>query len=446
MSIDLDSLPDGLFTKLGRLAHSYNRVVSSFGASLDTDVSQIASGYRTYDGQVTDSLYATRDSYRGVHGTYLSAIQSLTQNTIIEQVNRDTPLTSKTLANAVTELADQMDGNSESIQRPTTSVLVTADGDNLGDSMLVASLTNEYGDPLDMVFAEDVRFTCTADSASGATQYQETLTIQGEPSKSVTAYDWPGGSGATGTISLRDAAVTGLISNGDFATWSGSPLAPGSWTIGTGTAGTHIVRSSTVLRANTNYTGSFVSDGSTLPDLYQTVSLSPNRVYVVNLWAKINSTDSTGTFRVRLTNGSNTVLTDDAGNNLQATWGVNGGAGIGTSFTQLTAFFSTPRQLPSTIRFHLELSVSPTSGRTVNFGLVSIGLAQQLYAGGPFLGAFSLGATNPTARGDKWVLTVDNNATTASFTRYLDRTLNLRTLGLYLPSASSPTISNSLLT
>lgn len=446
MSVDLSSLPAGLFPRLGAIGKEYLRVVSGYGTSLNSGVAAIASGFQSQDQIVCDTLFSTRDSYRTVHGTYLSQLQNIAQRTVIEQVNRDAPQPQKDLPTALSELASQMEDSSDSIQRPTISLSVTPDGNNLGDGVVVGSLKNQYGDPLDLVFSEDIRLTVTSDAASGGAQYRETLTVQGSPLLAETDYQWPGGSGATGTLSFTDAnAIGGLLTNGGLTDWTGSPLTPTGWTIGTGVAGTDVVRSADAIRVGTSYTMQFVSNGSVLQDVYQQVTLQPLTVYGLTLFAKINTTDSTGTFRVRLTNGSNTTLTNDAGDNLLSTFGVNGGSGIGATYTPVTVWFQTPRQLPATVRLHLEMSVSPTSGRTVNVGLVGIVAANQLYPGGPYVAAFSKGATNAMARGDKFSLTVTNNAPVDSFTRVLERWFSLRSLGQYLPSANSPTIPNSLL-
>ncbi len=432
----------GLYPRLAAIGKEYLRTVNTYGTALNSGVAAIDQQFASGQQVVLDGLYSTRESYRGVHGGYLGQLAALTQNTIIEQVNDDTPLASKSLTTALTELIAQMKASSDTIQRPTISATVTADGSNKGDAVVNVSLINEFGDPLDLVFAESVKLTCS----TAGTAFSETLAVAGQPARQVTDYLWPGGSGASGSVAITDAATGTFLTNGSLNTWSGSPLAPDGWTLLEGTAGTDIIRSSDPIRAGTSFTARFVSNGTLLHKIYQTVSLQPNVVYALNLFAKINTVDSSGTFRVRLTDGANTVLTDDAGNNLQATWGVNGGSGIGTSYTKLATFFSTPRQLPSTVRLHSEMSASPTSGRTVNFGLVGFTGATQLYPGGPYVAAFSKGTTNPTAVRDFYTIAVANNATTASFTKHLDRVLNLRQNRLYLPSNSSPTVSNSLLT
>ncbi len=83
-----------------------------------------------------------------------------------------------------------------------------------------------------------------------------------------------------------------------------------------------------------------VSDGASATQLTQSVTVSPNTVYAVTFQAKINTTTATGVFRIALCDGDGTVLQNDAGVDLSYTRNVNGQ--VGTSYTQFTAFFSTP--------------------------------------------------------------------------------------------------------
>lgn len=437
----------GLFTRLGKFITEINRVVSGYGTALNSGVEAIWDQFPNSqeDAIAIDGLTTARDSYRTVHTSYLGTLQNCAKNTVVEQVNRDTSLASKTLTPALTELKRQMVSSSDSINRPTTSATVTPYASNKGNAVVNVSLTNEYGDPLDMVFPETIKLTVVGDVSNGGTQYAETLSIQGQPLRTEFNYQWPGGSSAAGTMYITNAETTDLLTDGGFESWGGSGNnTPTYWTIATGTAGTHIFREATE-KLKSNYGMKMTSDGSTLVAFKQQLATTvlPNKVYALNLWAKMSALDASGIVRFRLCNSSGTTLTDDAGTNLSYTRNMNGN--IGTSFTQVSTFFSTPRQLPATGGVFLEVAftTSPTSGRSLYIDQLGLKAASQLYPGGPFCAAFSKDTSN--ANGDYYSIAITNSLTYNSFAVALDRLFGMRTLGIYLPSSGSPTINDNLI-
>lgn len=437
----------GLFTRLGEFGQEYLRVVTSYGSALDTQVEAIRDQFETgAQASVIDNIYANRNAYKQVHSGWLSTLQSYMQNLTVEQVNDDTPLLSKTLSNAVLELIAQMIANSASIAAPTVSQSVSYWGSNIGDSRFVCSLTNQYGAQLNCVYPEDIKFTCTSDAASGATQYREVYTITGEPQLAITNQNWPGGSGASGSLALTDADQTALIANGGFETWSDPLVMAPSWTVVTGTAGTNITRTTSSKRGN--YAIRLTSDGSTLLKFKQQLSstlVKPNKVYHFGCWAKIDTLDASGIVRFRLCDGSGTTIANDATTSQTYTRNTNGN--IAATYTFISTSFQTPRQLPSSgVFLEIGFTTSPATSRTVDFDLVSIGEATQLYAQGPFITAYSAATAN--AVGDYALVSVANNAANASWNRAGQRWLGLPALGpqFYFPTSGSPTIADSLLT
>jgi hypothetical protein len=424
----------------------FNRTVSGYGSSLNAGVEEIWDEYPNSDEDAVAvaPLIPARDAYRTVHTGWTSALTAAATATVVEQVNRDTTLPAKTLTNALNELKAQMIDDSESINRPTVAAAVTAWASNKGNAVVMASTTNEYGDQLDMVMAETVRLTVTADVSNGGTQFAETLTIAGQPLKPPTDYLWPGGSGASGTMAISDATATGLLTDGGFEAWTSSTV-PTSWTVSVG--------ESTVSRDSVNvvrgtYGFKITSDGSTLTTVKQQVSsalVKPNRVYCVNLWGKLSATDASGVLRVRLTNSSGTTLVDDAGASLTKSITMNGGAGFSTSFGQQYAFFSTPRQLPVSggVWIEFAFTTSPANGVTLTLDNLGMAAATQLYPGGPFVAAFSKDTSSSLQ--DYYAVAVTNSLDHTSFVRSLDRHFSLRQLGIYLPTDGSPTVNDNLI-
>lgn len=436
----------GVFTRIGCLVGELNRVVSAYGLPLNSGVEAIWDKFPNSDEDAVaiDGIIASRDQYRGVHGSYINALRTAMNNALVEQVNRQasTALPTKTVANALSQLKTDMIADSATVHRPTLSAAVTAGSANLGNAVLQASTTNEFGDPCDMAFAEAVKFTCTNDVSGGATQYAEPLSFSGAPAYGATDYRWPGGSGCAGTLNVVDASTAGLLTDGGFEQWNSSTV-PTYWSVTTG--GSTVSRSASNTVRGT-YSLAITSDGSTLTSFRQQLSstlLKPNTVYCFNAWMMMSSADGSGAVRVRLTNSAGTTIANDASTSQTYSRDTNGQ--IGTSLTNVTTFFQTPRQLPTSggVYLVIEFTTAPANTKILYVDHVGFAAATRLYNGGPFVCAFS--KDTATAVRDTYSLAVTNSFTYNSFVRALDRWVGMRDAGVYLPSASSPSISDSLI-
>lgn len=432
----------GLFTRLGSAVYTVNQVCTAVGSTTDTRISDLATEYASNEREVFAAIWDARDQWRTAPAQWLSDIFSLQADSAVAQVDRDASLLSETLADALAVLIQQMKDSSDSLNRPTLGATVTAGSGNVGDTTLVTTTTDGDGLPLDCLFAETVDVRVTA--ATAASPFTETLSLTGDPAVDATDVTWPQGSGASTTLSTTDPAVDGLLQNGSFETWTVTNI-PDSWTIAVGTVTTHVTRQASPRRSTEQYCVRLTSDGSTLIKLRQqfTSTLEPLTLYAVTFCAKINTADATGAFRVALVDSGGTVVNDAQGNANSSTVGVNGGSGIGTSYTQFTAFFRTPAKAVSTWQLEFGFTTSPTSGRTVDVDLVSIALPTQLYTGGPY--AIAWGNSITPVVGDRWTIAYTNSLGTDSLVRNCDRFFGTRDLGLKFPTAASETVSDSLI-
>lgn len=429
---------EGFFTREGVIIGEYNRVASLYGSALTAGFQSIWAQFASSDQSAVEGLPGVVDNYRNSGLNYQQTLVADGIKAMTLQVDRDTPLVPYTLTQALVLVIAQMKSTSQSINRPTTTGPVTANGSNLGDTTLLTSLTNQYGDPLDMVMAETVTLTCT----QSVTSYQAPLSAVGESVISPNSYAWPGGSGANTSFTVYDADVDGIVTDGGFNNWSGTGNnTPDDWEIINGDAGVTIFRSAAGGMRGLD-AAKITSDGAQATQLGQDITVSVNTVYCVSVYAKINSHTATGVFRIALCDNNGNVLTDDAGTNLEYTRNVNGQ--VTTTFGLVSAFFSTPRQLPTTVRVQYGTSTAATSGREITMSLAGVVAATQLYPGGPFVAAIS--GEDRTALNDSYTIAYTNSLTAQSFARGMDRLYNMRQLGVYFPSDVSPTISDSLVT
>lgn len=445
MSVTLTG-QEGFFTRAGVFIGEYNRIAALYGSAQDAGFLSIWSQFASADQAAVQGLPDAVTAFRSSGASYQSTLVADGQQAMLLQVARTESLVPYSVAQALTLVRDQMVATAQSINRPTIGGSSAAGASNLGDTVIAVSTTNIYGDPLDMTLPEVFTITCTAEG----NDYNATLQAVGQAAVSPTAYNWPQGSGVSRSLTTLDPAGSGgLLTDGGFANWSGTGTnTPTNWDILNGAAGTTIFRSVAGGVRTATDAAQITSDGASATQLTQDVSVSVNTVYAACFFAKINATTATGTFRIALTDGDGTVINNDAGTPLSAEYDLNGE--IDTTYAIHTVFFSTPRQLPSTVRLQIGTSVAATAAREITFDLVGLVAATPLYGlagsgtSGPFLTAFS--GADPTAIDDTWTATFTNNITTQSFALGAERVYGLRNLGVYFPSDVSPTISDSLVT
>lgn len=440
---------EGYFNRVGAFAGEYNRVAALYGsATTDPAFSSIWLLFASSDraAVTTPSLPDAVTTFRNSGASYSQVLTQEAQYASVLQVDRDFPLVPNTYPASVARIAAQMVDTAQTVQRPTLTATVVADGDNFGDTSVTVSTTNVYGDPLDMTVAEDVTVTCTSQGSG----FGASFSAVGEPAVAPNAWNWPQGSGATAGVSVVDPATSGIVTNSALSTFTVANT-PDNFTIIDGSAGVTVFKSTSggVRGSDCVY---LQSDGASATKLAQAVTLSVNTVYAATVQVKMNANSASGTFVVQLYDNTNSaVMTNDAGDDLEATYALNGGAGeLTTAYQLLTVFFSTPRQLPASVQVRAGYGVAGVSTRQLFMCNLQIFQPTALYGrqgtgtSGPFVAAVA--NTTASAAGDVYVATFTNSLTTQSFVWGLQRLSGLRELGLYVPSSGSPTISDALVT
>jgi hypothetical protein len=416
-------------------------------------VDNLFAQFGSADQNLVDSLYSTRDAYRTVHSGLTSYLQTLAQNVLVGMANDDTPLSTQTVTAALNLLVSQMTGNAQSVQKPNVTASVTS-GTNSGNAVCVASVLGGNGLQLDYAISEKVTVTVTADSQSGgATQYLETLQALGAQAESDPLnWDWPLGSGATASLTALDASVnastSNLLTNSNFETFTVANT-PDNWSIATGTAGTTVFSASSGNAYRDSSALQITGNGSELTSLTQafnaaagqgtSATLSPLTVYALNAFVKVSAVPAAGVLEISLIDGTGTIINDAQGNQNKVTLTLSGAS---TSYAALNAFFRTPAVIPSTYKLRVRLSTALDSGKSVFVDDLVLAPATQLYAGGPFVAVFS--GNSKLILNDSFTVTVTNDYT-SQWALMLDRLYSLRSLGLAVPSAGTPTVADSLI-
>lgn len=419
---------------------------------------QIAAQYQSTDQNVIDTLYVNQVSYQQIHSSMEQYLTGLAQATLLQMAADDAPQPDATVATALKYLIAQMVGNSDSVKKPTVAVSSAAGGSNTGTGVLAVSSTGKDGLQLDYLFAEALVATCTSDAQVGSTAGQEPFSVAGVVAESnELQWDFPLGSGASTTLTTVDANLnnTGgnVLQNSGWATFTTTDT-PDNWPIATGSAGTSVKQAtgSNVYRGTSAL--SFVGDGAELTSIQQPFNTTPstaagfggtsyqplpNTVYALSLNHKVSASASSGVLQVALVDGSGSVINDAAGTANSFTVDLTT---LSTSFSNTTGFFRTPAVLPTTIKLRLKLTTALQSGKTAYLSNLAMTPATQLYSGGPFAAIFA-GSVNFISL-DKFTVTVKNKYD-SQFQLLMESLFGMRALGLQIPSASSPTVADTLI-
>lgn len=441
-----------LTTRLGKLVGWLNELNTYRGTTLFTRADTVYAEYATVNPDLVGGLYAARDGAVAAFGGQVSYIKSLAQNVIIEEVENDRPLPSRTLANAVAEWDRQMRVAGDTFNASPCAIAVTDIGVPVGDVSAVTTGKDGSAVEQDLILPDSYLVTVTADKDHGGTKWAETVTIRGKAADAATSDPaYPAGTGINTTKAIINPASSGgIVTDGTFGSWnSGSPNALTSWPIGTGC--TYAVQA--IYAADDPRDGgsgtclTLKGDGVAIPSVHQTVTVVAERVYAVHLRIKkVNDPGTDWKVTVRLTDGSGTALA-----NCTLTSGAC--TGLAADWTNvLKGVFITPATLPATV--YLEVKLHDTSGVSVapvNLSEVKVDhlsatlVADPLYAGGPRVAFFS--GLAASVQNDARTVAVTVAGTYDSYLLTgIDRLVGLKALGAHLPSdaAAGETISDSL--
>ena len=205
------------FTKFGHAVYSAKDLLQSLGPDQDTviqsfinDFDSAALDSKASIENVISNLRAIQRQGRSMlSGIVLSPMRRI----VIEEVKADTGK-EYSFGDALTELLDQLDASGDTVESSTVSTSVTYGGGNTGTGELFVSEKLTNGQVNQLVYDEDIVFTCTNVTADG----QATLTGRGDQSYGVMAPNYPGGSGGTYGLTPTELNESNLLENATFLT------------------------------------------------------------------------------------------------------------------------------------------------------------------------------------------------------------------------------------
>lgn len=465
MPLSFSSATGNLMNRLGKLGLLLKQLRSYQTAQLANMTNTTNGVVAQYDGE-SDIQAIMGSSYIGLLGGSEgmgSIAQSMAEATVNRMVFRDNPRISQTLqslntVSSINEIIRQMKVQGASVLAMTITATPTI-FTGTGNGVLVASVKRPFdGKVLENSFAETMLVTCTNDSyVGGATAGNESFLATGVGQQSnLFAFDWPLGSNAQQELSAIDGSVNNgsgnLLTNSGFENWTNN--VPDNWTLNTGTAGTNIIKETSIVYDGGNSVN-LVGDGSTLTQISQQLdnsagtsgSLDPLIQSGFNIWLRRDGTAAgAGVLTIDLADAVLGNVVKDA-NGVDNSFTIDLTA-LTTIFTAYNVAFRTPLIMPTNLYLRIRMTTALTSGRSVYLDRGSLGLMTQIYTGGPYL---SLHSGSIPFTFDDYAQVAVTNSRGAGGTLDTFQTLLARILPvvyqneILFPSSSVPTISDSAL-
>ncbi len=492
----------GLFTKIGHILGIIRDVnaFSGFAASpafvtppdttptIATKVNTLIADFAgsVADKAVTDGLIAVRNNWQSSQSSFLSTLQTLAQNAVIEAVavdgvaNSAMTVPNSSITTALTLVVEQMKGNLGGTQSHVSpSSLAAGTQTNVGSPtgayaatgnsgpVIVSALKDGHGLGLDYALTDTVTFLTTADSYTGGkTKWQETVTAAGVPAISGSAklgYLWPngGGSGASKSFTIVDANQSNqggfgnLLQSSEFTTATTTDY-PDNWTYLVGVATTNFKQHTGAYRSDLSKSLEFVGDGATLNSVVQTFNTAasttagsggspfnlaslPATNLAVNFWYSLSgASPATGVLKVDLVDGSNTIINDDLGTANTITVTLTTIAD--TIWHNVSGSFRLPTAAPSTVKIRFRTSTAIENGKSLYLSHVALVKMTQLATGAPFVAIF--GGNLAPVTNDAWTLAYTQ--TFGAFQLGWEQLFNMASLGLRLPTTGGSAINDNL--
>jgi hypothetical protein len=455
-----------LLSRLGRL-FDFAKTVRTHQGTLRSEFEDTATNYSDSTRDLMSTLTSGIERRIEEAGYIVQDLRADAVKTLQTMMDDDTTLDQPTTAKAIEELIRQLSAASQTVDRPSSGYVTlpasnrgTADGSNTGDGLFLLSdmaplgnlSTSEVFD-FPSIRTETIRATCVQDSTSPNIQEgSERFRIEGQRSTNRSDREWPLGSGTRSALIVASANKDGgrtpgvnVCTNSDFENFTSN--APDKWTIVTGTAGTHI------LAGGSGYTDSnslkLVGDGSTATHLKQQLritsgtlgQINPDRPYSITCAAKYATAAPTSSLVISVRDSGGTVLHDSIiGRAMQLTIS---SASLTTSWQWFSAVVFSPIAIPKASVIDIRFSGNQANTSEVFVDELVIAEMPRFQQGG--LAYQITRGENDYAIQDTFTASVTNNCTTGDgeIALEFDRFFDMASLGLVLPSSTSPTIADA---
>jgi hypothetical protein len=457
-----------LFTRLGRL-FDFAKTVRAHQGQLQSEYEDTASDYSATTSaiELLSTMVSRIERRIDEAGNIVEDLQETASAILTEMMDDDTTLGNFTRTLAIQELIRQMRDSSQTVDRPASGYVTlpasnkaTAAAGNSGDGIMLLSdmaplgeLTTSEVLDFPSIRSETIKAYCSSDSSSTRVQEgAETFVVEGQRAVSRLSEDWPVGSGTRGLISAVNPKVNAgrkpglnVCTNSDFEDFTSD--APDRWTIQTGTAGTHISA------GGSGYTGSesllFTGDGATAPHITQTLRnatesdgvINPDKAYTICCAVKYATAAPSATLLISVRDSGGTILHDSiVGRAMQLSIS---SASLTTSWQLFSAVVFSPVQIDKGAYVDIRFTGNQANTSQVYVDDLTIAQMYRIQPGG--LAYQIIPGSTPFKLRDEFTASILNNCTTGDGELALefDRFFDMASMGLVLPSSTSPTLADA---
>jgi len=435
-----------LFENIGEYVQRINDFAAII-AALDTDFAEIAADLET-NGRfdVLEGEYDQFEQYKSQVLTWISQCQAkitelLThKSTMLDELvyGSDTSFQAviTALYLAMANASESLTANSVSLGTVTLTAVGSSDGVMVVDKVMdgVTAPSTGYSPVLgykgvnsELALTDEMAATCTTDSVTnGVADGSESFHWAGRPASGDVYSGQTYGSGDG--PSLRPIQVGSILSNAEFTSFTVTNT-PDSWTIATGTVGTHILEDATAFRGTKAL--ELTGNGALAEiKLYQGVTqLTSNKRYLVGFWVRGQAGTSAGTLTIQFEGtgyaaGSTEKITMNAA-----------ALAAQTSYGFEYFWVNVPAEIPTDFALVVKWSGTPSAHSVlINGG----GMREAVYFNG-HCAAITAGSS-PFLRTDRFAYTVTNDYAGVFQAAFA------KSFGIQLPSSGSPTRADSLAT
>jgi hypothetical protein len=331
-------------------------------------------------------------------------------------------------------MVTDMVANSQTVLKNTiTAPAITTNGANTGNAQLLADDTTVAGISDERIINETISFLATNDTARSGTAGGESFSITGLPQSSAYNYS-PLGNGNGPAIRVCNESGTNLLANGNFESWP-TTNTPALWTLGTGAvAGTTIVKNTSAVHAATSTAAlELLCDGvSATITITQNIAskVSAGTKYAAGAWARYAGSSITSGSNLQIAITGTGITTVNLFNADPST--------LTASYALKHAFFNIGETIPIDLSMTITWTTAATAGSGAEILIDDVAVTQPVNFGNVYYALF---------RGSVDVIKGDQlEVVTATSGAGVFQSFFGRFYGVALPSASSPSISDSLAT
>ena len=454
-----------LFTRLGALFDMAAKV-RTHQALLRTELADVVGHFSAADMHRCRVLLDRFEDRVREAGNIVQDLRAVAQAELIDAVDDDLisstggGLETRTVHEALKQLAAQMDTASSTLDRTTISLAsVAATSGNTGSGTLLVYdkcpiVNNPDNDQQMSARTELITATCTTDSNdSNVAEGSEVFNISGQGEVDRLAEDWPKGTGdvvnievATPRVDAGTSPGLNVLTNSDFESFSTNP--PSNFTIVTGSAGTNVYEeSSTVFTQDKSMK---ITCSGTAVKLKQNIGVSsggtaglmfPDRPYSFSVALRLAANASAGSITFSVKDSGGTILNNLVSGRTCSTT-VAESAISHTGWTHVTGTWFTPIAVPKGCFFEINCS----SAFDQNLFIDDIVLAEMPRLGPGGVAVQMIGGATNFAYNDSFTCQVTNN-NEGDLVREMDRFFDTKSHGIQLPThaSGSETIADSLI-